>query len=90
MEVYQDFFHYRDGVYRRTPYGNTQMKGYHSVRVVGWGEERGDKYWIVANSWGPQWGENGYFRIARGSNESGIESFVVTVLSDVTRAYQRK
>lgn len=46
MEVYQDFFHYRDGIYRRTPYGNTQMKGYHSVRVVGWGEERGDKYWV--------------------------------------------
>lgn len=90
MEVYQDFFHYRDGIYRRTPYGNTQMKGYHSVRIVGWGEERGDKYWIVANSWGCDWGENGYFRIARGSNESGIESFVVTVLSDVTRAYQKK
>ncbi|CAH0717960.1 unnamed protein product, partial [Brenthis ino] len=90
MTVYQDFFHYRDGVYRHSYYGDQEMKGLHSVRIVGWGEERGDRYWIVANSWGCDWGENGYFRIARGSNESGIESFVVTVLSDVTQAYGKK
>lgn len=87
MTVYQDFFHYRDGIYRRSRFGNNELKGLHSVRVVGWGEERGDKYWIVANSWGTEWGENGYFRIARGDNESGIEMFMVTVLSDVTEAY---
>ncbi|KAJ8710861.1 hypothetical protein PYW08_009376 [Mythimna loreyi] len=90
MTVYQDFFHYKDGIYRRSQFGNNELKGLHSVRVVGWGEENGDKYWIVANSWGTQWGEDGYFRIARGENESGIESFVVTVLSDVTEAYLRK
>ncbi|CAG9570636.1 unnamed protein product [Danaus chrysippus] len=90
MTVHQDFFHYHDGIYRRSPYGDNTLKGLHSVRIVGWGEDRGDKYWVVANSWGCDWGENGYFRIARGSNESGIESFVVTVLSDVTEAYQKK
>lgn len=90
MTVYQDFFHYRDGVYRHTTHGDNQLQGLHSVKIVGWGEERGDKYWIVANSWGTAWGLNGYFHIARGSNESGIESFVVTVLTDVTEAYQRK
>ncbi|XP_026728069.1 uncharacterized peptidase C1-like protein F26E4.3 [Trichoplusia ni] len=90
MTVYQDFFHYRDGIYRRTRFGNNELKGLHSVRIVGWGEENGQKYWIVANSWGTEWGENGYFRIARGENESDIERFVVTVLSDVTEAYLRK
>lgn len=34
---------------------------------------RGDDYWIVANSWSPAWGEDGFFRIARGTNECGIE-----------------
>lgn len=90
MTVYQDFFHYQDGVYRRSRFGNNELKGLHSVRIVGWGEDNQDKYWIVANSWGTAWGEDGYFRIARGENESGIESFVVTVLSDVTEAYLRK
>ncbi|KPJ21130.1 Cathepsin B-like cysteine proteinase 4 [Papilio machaon] len=89
MTVYQDFFHYRDGVYRRSYHGNNELKGFHSVRIIGWGEDRGDRYWLVANSWGRQWGENGYFRIARGSNEADIESFVVTGLSDVTEANQK-
>ncbi|CAH2057384.1 unnamed protein product, partial [Iphiclides podalirius] len=89
MTVYQDFFHYRDGVYRRSYQGNNDLKGYHSVRIIGWGEDRGDRYWLVANSWGERWGENGYFRIARGSNEAEIESFVVTALSDVTEANQK-
>lgn len=71
MKVYQDFYAYDSGIYKKA-YG--RLLGGHAVRLVGYGEESGVKYWIAANSWGPTWGENGFFRIRRGADECGIES----------------
>ena len=61
--VYQDFMSYVSGIY--THRSGLQAGG-HAVKIIGWGTEGGVNYWIVANSWGPDWGESGTFRIKVG------------------------
>lgn len=67
MAVYSDFYSYRSGVYRHTS-GN--LVGYHAVSVVGYDDNQ--RCWICKNSWGPGWGESGWFRIGYG--EAGIDT----------------
>jgi hypothetical protein len=50
--------------------------GKHSVKIIGWGSERDEPYWLIQNSWGVLHGEAGVARIRRGTNECGIESEV--------------
>jgi len=69
--VYSDFPAYKSGVYKHV---TGSPLGGHAVKIMGWGSENGHDYWLVANSWNDQWGDRGTFKIARGSDECGIES----------------
>merc|ERR1712194_511776 len=77
--VCSDFENYASGIYHHV---SGSMAGGHAVKFVGWGVEKGEKYWKVANSWNPYWGEKGYFRIRRGNNEGGIEDQAVASSPD--------
>eukprot|EP00769_Ergobibamus_cyprinoides_P001658 gnl/Ergobibamus_cyprinoides/2724.p1 GENE.gnl/Ergobibamus_cyprinoides/2724~~gnl/Ergobibamus_cyprinoides/2724.p1 ORF type:complete len:384 (+),score=216.73 gnl/Ergobibamus_cyprinoides/2724:43-1194(+) len=77
--VYEDFYSYTTGIYHHV---TGKEEGGHAIKIVGWGVENGVKYWRIANSWNTTWGENGFFRIIRGTNECGIEGGVVAGLPD--------
>lgn len=81
--VYSDFFHYRSGVYHHVKLADAIPdprfeETNHAVLAVGWGvTSDGQKYWIVKNSWGNTWGQQGYFWIRKGTDECGIESAAI-------------
>jgi C1A family cysteine protease len=61
MAVYSDFFHYKSGVYRHV---SGSLVGYHAVCVIGFDDKAG--CWLIKNSWGPGWGDKGFFRLRYG------------------------
>ncbi|XP_003738751.1 cathepsin L1-like [Galendromus occidentalis] len=62
------FMHYRDGIFY-DPACNPDSPN-HAVLVVGFGIENGFEYWLIKNSWGPDWGIDGFMKIARNRNNT--------------------
>lgn len=87
IEVYPSFYDFwnrdRDAVYTGPSAGEKDPGG-HAVVITGWGVAKdGTKYWRVRNSWGPSWGNKGYFQIQRGNNVISCESDVWACEVDV-------
>jgi cathepsin B len=85
MQVKDDFKSYSGGVYRNA---TAKSVGGHAVKVVGYGFEQSplanpepldNWYWIVQNSWGPRFGESGFFRIAMSENIAYLASALTPV-----------
>lgn len=66
------FYFYSSGVYQDNECSTKDFT--HAMLVVGYGSSEGENYWLVKNSWGTSWGEEGYIRVARGYNTCGILS----------------
>ena len=76
MVVYTDFHYYDSGVYQNTVW---EISALHAVTIVGWDDA--NDCWIVKNSWGPYWGEDGFFRIKIGNSFIGAMSILPTYYS---------
>lgn len=77
--VYSDFMNYQSGVYHHV---SGMVEGGHAVKILGWGTQDGLDYWLCANSWGPSWGEDGFFKIKQG--DCGIDESVWACVPDVS------
>jgi len=66
MTVYEDFLTYKSGIYRHNKGSNV---GGHAISLIGYNQT--ERYWIIRNSWGNTWGENGFARISW-EDSSGI------------------
>ncbi len=69
MTVYDDFFSYGGGVYKHV---TGKKAGGHCILVIGYSQSEG--CWICKNSWGPNWGDAGFFKIAYG--QCGLDSLI--------------
>uniref|UniRef100_A0A804MNM4 Peptidase C1A papain C-terminal domain-containing protein n=1 Tax=Zea mays TaxID=4577 RepID=A0A804MNM4_MAIZE len=72
FEVISGFRLYKTGVYTSDHCGTTPMDVNHAVLAVGYGVENGVPYWLIKNSWGADWGDEGYFKMEMGKNMCGV------------------
>uniref|UniRef100_A0A804KJV6 Peptidase C1A papain C-terminal domain-containing protein n=1 Tax=Musa acuminata subsp. malaccensis TaxID=214687 RepID=A0A804KJV6_MUSAM len=74
FEVVNGFRLYKGGVYTSDTCGKTPMDVNHAVLAVGYGVENGVPYWLIKNSWGEDWGVDGYFKMEMGKNMCGVST----------------
>ena len=77
MTIYTDFLTYKQGVYHRTD-DSFKFNGQHIVKIVGWDRQAdSNDYWIVENSWGSDWGENGYVHVLASDKSTQLDFFAL-------------
>jgi len=90
FEVGGGFNSYSHGVFqteKKLPEKNHFERVNHAVLIAGYGEDKGTKYWKVKNSWGKDFGENGYFRIKRGDDNLNIEHMAVAAYPSIGKHF---
>jgi len=72
----QTFQLYSSGIYNDPSCTSTNLT--HHIVIVGYGTENNTPFWWIRNSWGRNWGQDGYMQLHRGNNLCGVETEVYT------------
>jgi len=90
MVIYEDFYTFdpKTEIYEWNGVG--EQVGGHAVEITGWGIQNGKPYWEIKNTWGPEWGIDGYFKMIRGKNNCDIEYNVFDVIPDLFYPYKEQ
>lgn len=92
FHVFKDFYDFANDISKKgLIYTHSDKKsklmGGHAIRIIGYGEDMQDgrliKYWIIANSWGTEWGDNGYFKMERWLDDCKLENNIICGLPDL-------
>jgi hypothetical protein len=85
-EILTSFQYYTSGVFKADGCTTSSDNNNHAMAIVGYGHDStlNLDYWIIRNSWGDGWGENGYVRFQRGVNMCNVESDAFILARPVT------
>ena len=72
MGPFTDLLSYKEGTYMPSE-GSFKFNGQHVVKIVGWESGPQGDTWIIENSWGPTWGQNGYATVVAGHKDLGLD-----------------
>jgi cathepsin B len=72
LPSFEEFDFSTGKVYKPKP-GELLPLGGHAIKILGYGTQEGEPYWLIANSWNEDWGDKGFFKMIRGVNTGLIE-----------------
>lgn len=72
MKTTDKFLYYGSGIFDDPSCSRRADDVDHAISIVGYGRENGVDYWLIKNSWGAEWGLDGYGKFRRGSNACSI------------------
>jgi C1A family cysteine protease len=79
MTIFTDFLTYKDGFYHRTE-DAFKFNGQHVVKIVGWDKQAdGGDFWIVQNTWGSDWGDNGFVKVLAQDKSTMLDFYAIGV-----------